>query len=77
MTDDDLCALRIALGARLRQLRDARDLTVADVARHLGCERTTIYHVEQGAQFMSTTRLLRLLDLYRADLVIQERGGEE
>lgn len=48
MIDDE--RLYQAIGKRLKQLREANDLTQADLAKTLGFERTSITNIERGKQ---------------------------
>jgi transcriptional regulator with XRE-family HTH domain len=58
-TDGELLEL---LGGRLRDLRKARKLTVTEVARLAGLNRTTVHRAEVGDNptLMTLVRLLRV-----------------
>ena len=58
-TDGELLAL---MGGRLRDLRKARKLTVTEVARLAGLNRTTVHRTEVGDNptLMTLVRLLRV-----------------
>lgn len=53
--------LKIALGKRITQLREARDWSQAELARRVGVERTTLLRWEKG----TLPPLGRLIDLSR------------
>ena len=58
---------RRELGRRLRELRNAHDLTVEDVAEKLLCSATKISRLETGARRPSLRDVRDLCDLYAVD----------
>lgn len=61
------------LGRLLRSLREARGLTVAEVAAAIRYDRVGLHHIEAGKGLSSRT-LTRLLDHYGADDATQLRA---
>ncbi|MFP8940872.1 helix-turn-helix domain-containing protein [Streptomyces fenghuangensis] len=55
---------RRRLGSALRRLREAKDLTLEDAARHLECHKATISRLELGRSGVRTRDLRALLSLY-------------
>jgi transcriptional regulator with XRE-family HTH domain len=55
------------LGRRLRELRNARNLTVEDVAERLICPATKINHLETGARRATLRDVRDLCELYNVD----------
>lgn len=47
---DPVEACHVAVGARIRIIREALDLTQADVAERVGLERTSVVNIESGRQ---------------------------
>src|SRR5262245_58058068 len=58
---------RRRLGAELRRLREAANLTHIQVANHLDCSQGKISHIEQGRGPVRTSDVRPLIQLYRAD----------
>jgi transcriptional regulator with XRE-family HTH domain len=55
---------RSMLGNRLKALRTAKGLTLAEVAKVTGLSRTFVGMVEQGKSEIAVARLLRIADFY-------------
>ncbi len=66
---EDKIARRVRLGRRLRELRAARGLSVAQVARRLDLDQSFVYTIENGRHAPGFDNLFRLLLLYRVDLL--------
>lgn len=49
---------------KLREIREDRDLTQADIASILGTTRQQIYKYESGMQEMTVSRLVKLCEFY-------------
>lgn len=49
---------------KLREIREDRDLTQADIARILGTTQQQIYKYESGMQEMTVSRLVKLCEFY-------------
>lgn len=49
---------------KLREIREDRDLTQADIARILGTTQQQIYKYESGIQEMTVSRLIKLCEFY-------------
>lgn len=58
------------VGARLRQLRQQRGLTQADVADIIGVHATWVRHLERGSTDPGMTRVLRYCDAIGAHIHI-------
>lgn len=58
-----------ALGDRLKELRTDRGLTLADLAELTGVSISFLSHVEKGKGDISVSRLRRILEVYRLDMV--------
>ncbi len=65
-----MSAVNVALGARLRQLREARRLTVVEVAQRIEKHVSAIYNIEAGRHGATAVTLFALCDLYGAAIVI-------
>lgn len=59
---------RVALGARLRELRKARRATLADVARETGISVSFLSDIEKGRTLPSLETAQSLADFYRMSL---------
>lgn len=64
MTPADEALDRVAIGARIRQLREARSLTPREVAEKVGCSRPHIANVEAGRSRASQQLRDALADLF-------------
>ncbi|HZS38884.1 MAG TPA: helix-turn-helix transcriptional regulator [Polyangia bacterium] len=64
-----------ALGARLRQLRQRRQLEARDVAKRIGKHTSAIYNIERGVHGPTVETLIAMLDLYGAELGIREQAA--
>lgn len=51
--------------ARIRDLREDRDLTQQDLADYLRCTQVSYSHYERGARDIPTDVLCRLADFYQ------------
>lgn len=62
----------IAVGRRLRELRQRENLTQDNVAAILGCSQPTYYMYESGMHILPTNRLFLLAQYYQvsADYII-------
>lgn len=56
---------RRQVGAELRRLREAADITIDQAAAHLQCSASKISRMETGAGIQRTRDVTALLDLYR------------
>jgi len=54
--------VKIAIGERVRALREAGDLSRADLAELMGTHRTNVYRLEQGRRSMPLYQAIRLAD---------------
>jgi len=68
-TENDLIATRVALGVRLRALRQARGMSLRDAAKAAGLSSSFIRLVERGGTEIALSRLIRLVDTYGAVVV--------
>ncbi|MGV9800887.1 TetR family transcriptional regulator [Mycobacterium sp. NPDC003449] len=71
--------LAMALGARIRQIRGMRGLTLRELATHLGVSPATVSAVEHGRTGISAIRLTeiaRLLEVSAAELLAPTSGGD-
>lgn len=69
MADDPTpTTARRALGAQLRQLRQDRELTIEQVAEHLGAVPSTVSRLETGDRAVSVTYLDQLIRLFDVDV---------
>ena len=62
LMDDSTAALALAIGARVRQERQARRWTLDQLAEAAGVSRRMVVNVEQGAANPSVGTLLRISD---------------
>ncbi len=62
------------IGAKLRRLRKARDLTQADLARQIGIQQSDLSRMEKGEYRVSLDNLIKLLNVF--DVQISEFFGE-
>ena len=60
--EDGIVAMATAIGGRVRQERQARELTLDQLARAAGVSRRMVVNVEQGAANPSIATLLRISD---------------
>jgi len=56
---------RVALGDIIREVRERKEWTQADVAASLSWARTTVVQIEKGQQATSFDQLVILADLFR------------
>lgn len=77
MIDDE--RLYEAIGKRLKELREANDLTQADLARTLGLERTSVTNIERGRQRPGVHVLYRICAYFHVpvDTLLPAIGSEE
>ena len=59
--------LKKHVGARLRQLREEKRMSVLDLATSSGISRSAIYNVESGRYFPSLESLGRMAQVLRVD----------
>lgn len=62
----------VALGARIRELRDVRGMTQAELSKAAGINRITLSKIERGHEDVGILRLTRLatsLDVSVADVL--------
>lgn len=57
-----------AIGKRLKELREANDLTQADLAKTLGLERTSITNIERGRQRPGVHVLYRICAYFQVSV---------
>jgi transcriptional regulator with XRE-family HTH domain len=65
---DALAATLQRVGPRLRQIREARHLTLADLAVRTGISKSTLSRLETGQRRPTLELLLQLADAYRVPL---------
>jgi transcriptional regulator with XRE-family HTH domain len=58
-----------ALGERLRELRTKRGLTLGELAERTGISVSFLSHVEKGKGDISVTRLRRIVDAYKLNML--------
>jgi transcriptional regulator with XRE-family HTH domain len=66
MSDDNTD--RLVMAARLREARDAADLSQADAAAVLGIPRSGVADFERGLRNVTALEMRRLARLYRQDI---------
>jgi len=66
--DDPGRAMRVALGARLRDLRRQSGKSLREAAAHAGLSATFVSLVERGQTEIALSRLIRLADAYDANV---------
>ncbi len=65
-----------ALGARLREAREARGLTQGEVAKRLGVALTTMVAIEKGERQLRPEELMELADIYERQVSeLLQRGA--
>jgi transcriptional regulator with XRE-family HTH domain len=64
------------LGRRLRELRQSRSMTLEQVSRVLNVHVSTVGKYERGERRPAVSVLVKLADLYQADLADIVRAGE-
>lgn len=57
-----------AVGARLKQLREAERYTQSELANKVGLERTSITNIENGNQKLPLHVLYKLCEVFKVDL---------
>lgn len=57
---DEKNPVLVALGARVRDIRESRGMTQSDLSAETGINRVTLSKIEQGRQDVGAVRLTRL-----------------
>jgi transcriptional regulator with XRE-family HTH domain len=58
----------VAVGAKLRQLRESQNLTVGDLARHLGADENTAAGWENGSHRVSAAQLFEISKMLKVQI---------
>lgn len=58
----------IHIGAKIREVFDARNMTVSDFAEQLCCERQTIYYIFRSPD-ITLARLVRICEILQYDFL--------
>lgn len=56
----------------LKQYREIADLSVKEVATHMGVSSRIVYSWEDGSRTIGTVNLVILLSLYQVDLAVSD-----
>ena len=55
------------IGSKLKEIREARDVTITQLSTHLKISRNNLPRLESGEIYFNTLTLLRILDFFDID----------
>jgi DNA-binding XRE family transcriptional regulator len=76
MQVDYICTVWVRKGdsVRLKELREAKFMTVADLAKRMGVSAQTIYFWETGRHLPKLSHRKKLVELFGAEVLDNIRG---